>query len=142
MTTPPLKAAIVGTGSYYSVNFARALRALGPQRVDLVGAAHLGYDDETLERNTRLTRAGFAERFDVPLFERAEDLLDDTRPQLVCITAPDRDKARYAVLALEGGADVFISKPMTSSLEGAAQIRAAARAHADRLAGALNPARF
>ena len=142
MTTPPLKAAIVGTGSYYSVNFARALRALGPQRVDLVGAAHLGYDDETLERNTRLTRAAFAERFEVPLFERAADLLTDTRPQLVCITAPDRDKARHAVLALEAGADVFISKPMTSSLEGAAQIRTAARARPDRLAGALNPARF
>ena len=38
--------------------------------------------------------------------------------------------------------DVFIAKPMTNSVRDAAQIRAAARAHPDRLVGALNPARF
>ena len=76
------------------------------------------------------------------MFERAEDLLQDTRPQLVCVTAPDTEKARYAALGLAAGADVYISKPMTSSLEGAAAIRAAARAKPDQLTGALNPARF
>src|SRR5438093_1081602 len=111
-----MRAAVIGTASYYSVNFARALGALGPARVDLVGAAHLGVEDETLVRHTRLTRAAFAERFGVRLFERAEDLLSETQPQLVCVTAPDRDKARYAVMALEAGADVYISKPMTSSV--------------------------
>ena len=141
----PLRVALIGTGSYYSVNFARALRTLDPSgkaRVDLVGVAHLGVDDEVLTRNVRLTRDQFAERFHVRLYERAEDVLDATQPQLVLVTSPDREKAGHAVMALAAGADVYISKPMTSSIEGAVQIRAAARKHPDRLAGGLNPARF
>ncbi len=137
-----IRAAVIGTGSYYSVNFARALQALSPTRVDLVGATHLGVDDATLNRHTRLTRQGFAERFNVRLFERAADMLSEARPQLVCVTAPDREKADYVAMALDAGADVYVSKPMTSSLEGADKILAAARSHPDRLVGALNPARF
>lgn len=136
------RVAILGTGSYYSVNFARALRELGPHRIDLVGAAHLGIDDEILARHTGLARDGFGERFQVTLYERAEDLLDACRPELVFVTTPDRDKARYAVLALETGADIYVSKPMAPSAEAAGQIRDAARQHPKQLAGALNPARF
>ncbi|HET6315827.1 MAG TPA: Gfo/Idh/MocA family oxidoreductase, partial [Chloroflexota bacterium] len=124
-----IRAAVVGMGSYYSVNFARALRALGTARVELVGAAHLGVDDETLSRHTKLTRAGFGERFGVRTFERAEDLLAETRPQLVCVAAPDRDKPHYAAMAVDAGADVYLSKPMACSVEGASAIRAAARRH-------------
>lgn len=137
-----IRAAVIGTASYYSVNFARALRALASGRVELVGAAHLGMADEILVQHTRLTRQGFGERFAVRLFEGAEDLLAETQPQLVCVAAPDTEKARYAEMALDAGADVYVSKPMTSSIEGAAQIRDAARRHPERLAGALNPARF
>ena len=137
-----IRAAVIGTASYYSVNFARALRALAPARVELVGATHLSADDETLTRHVRLTRQEFSERFGVRMFERAEDLLGEAHPDLVCVTAPDREKAHYAALALDAGADVYISKPMTSSVEGAAQILAAARRHPERLVGALNPARF
>src|SRR5690242_15847775 len=121
-----LRAALIGIGSYYSINFARALRTLDPSgaaRVDLVGAAHLGAEDETLALHTRLTRAQFAERFNVRLFERAEELIDATQPNLVLVTAPDKEKARYAVMALDAGADVYVSKPLTSSVEGAEQIR-------------------
>jgi predicted dehydrogenase len=136
-----LRAAIIGTGSYYSVNFARALRAL-PGRVDLVGAAHLGVDDETLALHAGLTREGFAMRFGCRLYERAEDLLDATSPELVFVTAPDREKAHYVALALDADADVYVSKPMTSSLAGASEILTAARRHPNRQVGALNPARF
>ncbi len=137
-----VRAAIIGTASWYSVSFARALRELGPSAVELAGAAHLGVDDETLAQHVGLSRAGFATRFDVPLYERAEDLLDATRPRLVFVAAPDREKAHYATLALAAGADVYVAKPMTSSLEGAAQIRAVAHRHPTQLVGALNPARF
>ncbi|HEU5318292.1 MAG TPA: Gfo/Idh/MocA family oxidoreductase, partial [Chloroflexota bacterium] len=138
----PVRAAVVGTASYYSVNFARALRALPPERVQLVGAAHLGVDDETLARHTRLTRADFAERFGVKLFEKPEDLLSETHPDLVCVAAPDRQKPDCAVMALDAGADVYVSKPFAASAADAARIRDAARRHPARLAGGLNPARF
>ena len=116
--------------------------ALGASRVELVGAAHLGVDDETLARLTRLTREGFGERFGARVFARAEDLLDATRPELVLVAAPNLEKARYVAMALGAGADVYVSKPMASTVEDAAQIREAARRHPQRLAGALNPARF
>src|SRR5688572_14652324 len=137
-----VRAALIGTASWYSGSFARAIQALGATRVELVGAAHLGVDDETLARLTRLTREGFGERFGTRMFAGAEDLLDATRPELVLVTAPNREKARYTAMALDAGADVYVSKPMASSVEDAAQIRAAAGRHPQRLAGALNPARF
>ncbi|MGH2366615.1 MAG: Gfo/Idh/MocA family protein [Chloroflexota bacterium] len=137
-----IKAALIGMTSWYSLTFARSVMALGPARTVLVGAAHLGVDDETLLRLNNLTREGFGERFGTRMFERAEDLLDATQPDVVLVASPNTERPRYAALALEAGADVFIAKPMTSSIEGAALIREAARRHPQRLAGALNPARF
>jgi myo-inositol 2-dehydrogenase/D-chiro-inositol 1-dehydrogenase len=137
-----IKAALIGVTSWYSTMFARSLRALGPARATLVGAAHLGVDDDTLLRLSKLTRDGFGERFGTRMFERAADLLDATQPDVVLVTAPNTERARYAAMALEAGADVFIAKPMTNSVRDAAQIRDAARRHPQRLAGALDPARF
>lgn len=137
-----LQVAIIGTGSWYSVGFARALRELRSAQVNLSGAAHLNVDDETLALHTGLTREGFASRFAVPVYESADALLDAAQPNLVFVTAPDREKARYVALALAAGADVYISKPMAPSLAGAAEIRSAARRYPKQLVGALNPARF
>ena len=134
--------ALVGTTSWYSTTFARSLQTLGPARATLAGVAHLGVDDETQLRLSRVTRDGFGERFGAQMFEHVEDLLDATHPDVVLVTSPNTERAHHAVLALEAGADVFIAKPMTNSVRDAAQIRAAARAHPHRLVGALNPARF
>lgn len=137
-----LRVAIVGLASWYSVSFAQALRQLGLHRVSLVGAAHLGVDDETLTLQSRLTRQAYGERFAVRVFERVEDMLSETRPQLVLVTAPDHEKAEYAEMALASGADVYISKPLSSTVAGAHRILVAARARPGQLVGGLNPARF
>ena len=137
-----IKVALVGTTSWYSTMFAHSLMTLGPSRAVLVGTAHLGVDDEVLMRLNRVTREGLGERFGTRMFERAADLLDATRPDVVLVTSPNTERARHAVMALEAGADTYVAKPMTTSVQGAGQIRAAARRHPDRLAGALNPARF
>jgi predicted dehydrogenase len=137
-----VKVALIGMSSWYSVAFAHALQTLGPTRAVLAGAAHLGVDDDTLMRLNKLTRDDFGRRFGTPVFERAEDLLDATQPNLVLVTSPNTERARHAIMALEVGADVFIAKPMTCSVDAAAQIRDAARTHPRRLVGALNPARF
>jgi predicted dehydrogenase len=137
-----VKVALLGVTSWYSITFARALQALGKERASLVGIAHLGVDDDTVMRLNKVTRAGFGERFGSPVFERAETLLDATRPDLVLVTGPNTARPHLTTMALEAGADVFVAKPMTATVEGAAQIRDAARRHPRRLAGALNPARF
>src|SRR5260370_1282553 len=49
-----IPAAVTGTASSYSVNFARAPRALAPGRVELVRAAHLGLAAEVLGRHARV----------------------------------------------------------------------------------------
>lgn len=137
-----IRIAIFGVTSWYSGTFAASIRALGKDRAELVGAAHLGVPEEIVSSLIGGTREQFGDRHQVRLFVSAEALLAETQPDLVLVTAPDREKPEYAALGLAAGADVFISKPMAATPEGAAKIRDAARSHPNRLAGALNPARF
>ena len=138
----PLTVALIGQTSWYSGQFAKALRTLGPERARLAGVATLGASDEDLKRLSGATAAEFAERYGTRSFGEAADLLEASRPDLVLVTAPNLEKARYVEMALEAGADVYTSKPMASRMEDAARIRDAARRASGRLVGSLDPARF
>jgi len=137
-----ITAALIGTASWYSGQFARALAALGPGRVALAGATHLGVPDETLSRLTGVTGAGFGERYGVPVYEQADDLLNAVQPDLVLVASANSERPHHVEQALAAGADVYVAKPMAATIEGAHRIREAARRHPGRLVGGLDPARF
>jgi predicted dehydrogenase len=137
-----LTVALIGQTSWYSGQFAKALVTLGPSRAQLAGVATLGVGDDDLKRLSGSTAAEFAERYGTRTFAEAADLLDAAKPDLVLVTAPNLEKARYVEMALEAGADAYVSKPMAARMEDAARIRAAARKYPGRLVGSLDPARF
>jgi predicted dehydrogenase len=133
---------LIGAASWYSGQFARALNAIGTERVVLAGITHLGADDQTLKRLTGRTAGEFASQFGTRAYDSAEELLQATRPDLVLVASPNTEKARHVELAVASGADVFVAKPMAATLADAARLRDAARRHPGQLVGALNPARF
>jgi len=135
------QAAIIGTTSWYSGSFARAL--LAQPDVRLVAAADLGVDDATMVRQLGMTRGEYADRHgSLRLYRTPEDLLASEHIDLAFICAPDRAKAAHGATTIGAGIDTYFAKPMTSSLEGARQIVAASRATPAVWVGALNPGRF
>jgi predicted dehydrogenase len=134
-------AAIIGTTSWYSGSFARAL--LAQADVTLVAAADLGVPDAVMQSQTQLTHQEYAARYGgLRLYPTPADLLSNERIDLAFICAPDRDKASHGVTTISAGIDTYFAKPMTTSLEGVRQIVAAAHAHPSVWVGALNPGRF
>lgn len=85
------------------------------------GAEFVGWwtdgDPETLD--------GFQKRFpDVPREGRAEALLDDPEIDLILISCIPRDRAGWAIRAMEAGKDVMSDKPGCTTLDQLAEIRA------------------
>ncbi len=71
-------------------------------------------------------RREFSEKFNVPTYEQADELLSVA--DAILITTPNRFHEQYAVTALEAGLDVLLEKPLAHSLESAERIAAAADA--------------
>ena len=61
------------------------------------------------------------------LFEHYEQALNDTRPDIVCISTYPDTHEMYAIMAFEAGCHVFIEKPLADTLEGAERVAAAAK---------------
>jgi predicted dehydrogenase len=71
------------------------------------------------------TEAGFLERFpDVPRAASPEVLLDDPSIALILLSGIPRDRAAWAVKAMEAGKDVMTDKPGCTTLEQLDAIRA------------------
>ncbi len=67
---------------------------------------------------------GFLKRFpDVPRVEDAEALLADPEIEMILISCIPRDRAKWAVKAMEAGKDVMVDKPGCVTLEELALIR-------------------
>ncbi len=135
------RAAIIGTTSWYSGSFARAL--LAQPDVALIAAADLGVDEATMQQQMGMTQRDYAERFGgLRLYRSTEDLLADEQVDLAFICAPDREKAAHGAATIRAGIDTYFAKPMTSSLDGIREILAAARDAPSVWVGSLNPGRF
>jgi predicted dehydrogenase len=61
--------------------------------------------------------------------ESAIEALKDSRVDAVVIATPGPFHARHAMVALESGADVFVEKPMTTSLADARSLLSRCRSH-------------
>jgi len=85
------------------------------------GAAFAGWwtdgDPEPLD--------GFRKRFpDVPRLSEAQALLDDPEIDLILISCIPRDRADWAIRAMQAGKDVMVDKPGCTTLEQLAAIKA------------------
>ncbi len=68
-----------------------------------------------------------AELRDYPLFADYAAALAELRPDLVCVATYSDSHADYAVAAMEAGADVFVEKPLATTVADAERVVAAAQ---------------
>lgn len=97
-----IKVAIIGAGMIANEGHIPAYRACGQ---DVYLSAVCDCNAEAVARCAR--------RHDIPHFyEKAEEMLEKEKPDLVSITTPNRTHTALTRLALEHGANVLCEKPM------------------------------
>ena len=138
---------IVGAVSSYSLHYGRALRDLPD--VALVGMAHLGRSEKYIKDSWNLpwlakypkTLSGYAQTFATTIYQSLAELVEDGRPDAVCICTEDYLHLHYAQQAVEQGLHVLIPKPFARSVEEAETLFQAAAGGKVVLVGSL-PHRF
>ncbi len=118
----PYRTALIGSG-WWGMNILRTAIEAGQSQV--VGLADV--DAAALEAAAaevqRLT--GAAPR----RFRDYRDLLAETRPEIVIVATPDHWHALAMIAAVEAGADVYVEKPISHTLNEGRAMVAAARKH-------------
>ncbi len=104
MSTSPIRLGVVGLGRAFSLMLPTFLQ---DRRIRLVAAC-----DPREE-----ARAQFAGDFEAPVYERIEDLVNDTSPEAVYVASPHQLHAEHTRIAAQHGKHVLVEKPMALSLE-------------------------
>jgi predicted dehydrogenase len=116
-----MKVGIVGGGQIATVHIPYALAYPGAEIVGLTDT------DEGRAKST-------AARFGIRHTPRSlAELIERHRPDVVHIVTPPQTHASLAIQAMEGGAHVFVEKPMAVNVEEAEAMEAAARRHGVKL---------
>ncbi len=118
-----LRVAVVGAGSM-GMNHLRVLRDLDEEQVLLVGVAEA--HEPTLHRAMG--------RFYVAGYPDYRKMVEKTHPELVVVVVPTHLHYEVASFVLNCGINVFIEKPMTSSIEEAAALNELAHARGVKIA--------
>ncbi|GLV55956.1 oxidoreductase [Dictyobacter sp. S3.2.2.5] len=112
----PLKIGVVGAGSM-GMNHLRVLADFSAEQVCLVGVA------ETSEG----ALAYAMNRFHIAGYRDYRQMIDTTHPDLVAVVVPTNLHFEVASYLVEGGINVLIEKPMTSTIEEAEALLRLAR---------------
>jgi len=134
-----LKSGIIGLGSWYSQAFATVLTRI--EEVSLVAATYLEQEDEILKAIAGISRSKYARKYGVRLYPTAEEMIQSEDLDMVCVCSDNTSRAHYTQVGARAGKDVFIAKPMASSLCDANKIVNTAR-NSNVLIRTCNPARF
>ena len=109
-----LRVALVGTGSRGTYMWGESLEQDFPDRVDMVGLCDINplrvkYAQSLYARspNTQLPS----------VFTDFEEMIRDTKPDVVIITSPDATHAQYAIAAMKLSCDVICEKPLATTAE-------------------------
>jgi predicted dehydrogenase len=102
----PIKVAVVGAGSMGS-NHLRVLSDFDEERVRLVGIA-----EPSPEMRDKAVK-----RFHVAAFEQYQQMIAETKPDLVVVVTPTNLHFEVASYALEAGVHVLVEKPISSTVE-------------------------
>ena len=116
---------------------------MNPLRTLVVGLGNMGLSHaKAYQANPGFEIVGLCNRTEValppelaacPRFNRFEDALAATRPDLVCVATYTDTHVPYAIAAIEAGAHVFVEKPLSTSLTEARRLVDAARTHRRKL---------
>lgn len=120
----PSRWGILGAGR---ISFSHATALIRSQRADLVAIADI--DAAARER---------AARFDVPIFESIEQLLDRARPDAVTIALPQDVHLEGVRLAASRGVHVLCEKPLAPTVAESDEMIALCDAQSVRLGAILN----
>jgi predicted dehydrogenase len=131
---------IVGAASFYGPHYATLI-------ADRPDASVTGFvvdpklTDTGLEQLGRPTKADLEKRFECPLYETIQDLLEAQDLDGVIVASPTTRRADDAVTALEADIPVLTAKPAAASPADADRISTAAR-KSETPAMTTSPARF
>ncbi len=119
------------------------MTARNPIRVLVAGLGNMGRSHAlAYHNNPGFEIIGLVNRSVVPLPEALsrytihpsfEQALAELRPELVSINTYSDSHADYAVAAMEAGADVFVEKPLATTVADAERVVAAAKKHGRKL---------
>ncbi|KPK85067.1 MAG: hypothetical protein AMJ81_04295 [Phycisphaerae bacterium SM23_33] len=110
-----MKLAIIGSYGHLPVVLEGLKQA---PDVQLVAAARWGQDDS-------MGFVGTAAPADLPVHDDYRAMLDEVRPDLAAVFVPFYRLAEAAMAAAESGCQIFMEKPLATTLEDLARLRAA-----------------
>jgi len=143
--TKPFRIGLVGAASSFTFIFADALKEEAPADIEFAGMTYLDREERYIQDSTNLpwltkypkTIAGYVQTYGVPAYETFEELVEQGRPDGVCICTEDYLHLHYALKALEAGLHVYVPKPFASQHDEAAQMFEAAQQRGKALVGSL-----
>ena len=115
-----IRTGIVGLQSvYWPSAFANCLESIS--EVDLVACADLCYDTELIKTSLGRTSEEYAAHYNMTLYHNPVDMIKQEGLQAVCICAKHTDIADLVDLAAPLGVDIYMAKPMATSMEARAE---------------------
>ncbi len=126
----PFRIGIVGCASSYTFIYADALREQSSPDLEFVGVTSLDRSPQYLKDSLSLpwlakvpeTAEEYAQVYGVPVYATFEELLEQGRPDGVCICTEDYLHLHYTLQALEAGLHVYVPKPFATQHQEAVQM--------------------
>ena len=145
--TEKFRVGIIGATSSYTLHYGQAFQKMPD--VGLVGLAHLGRSPKYIKDSLNLpwlanypkTLEEYSKRFGVEIYEFPEEMIENGKPDSLCITTEDYLHQHHALRAIDQGVHVFVPKPFARSREEAETMFNAANERGVVLVGGL-PHRF
>lgn len=123
-----VRTGIVGLQSVYWPNaFASCLSTIPD--ADLVSCADLDYDPNLISISLGKTPTGYAAAYDLELYHDPVEMIQEEELDAVCICTKNTEAVRLVEQVAPLCVDIYIAKPMATTLEAAERIAKAVRKH-------------
>ena len=123
-----VRTGIVGLQSVYWPNaFASCLSTIPD--ADLVACADLDDDPNLISISLGKTPTGYAAAYDLELYHDPVEMIQEEELDAVCICTKNTEAVRLVEQVAPLGVDIYIAKPMATTLEAAERIVKAVREH-------------
>ena len=123
-----IRTGIVGLQSvYWPHAFANCLSAIS--HAELVACADLDYDPNLISISLGKTPAEYAAAYDLQLYHDPLEMIQKEGLNAVCICAKNTEAVRLVEQVAPLGVDIYIAKPMATTVEAAKRIVKAVREH-------------
>ncbi len=121
-----IRTGIVGLQSVFWPNaFANCLKEIS--NAELVACADMGYDPDLIKISLGRTPEEYAAQHDVGLYHDPIEMIEKEGLQAVCICAKNTEIVNFVELVAPLGVDIYMAKPMATTMEAANRIVKAVR---------------